>query len=169
MERCSGFKIQKAPVTEHTLEERVELHRRLLKSDDVTLFTQGGCHVFALALHERFNYPVHYIPGTAGNGVSHIYCRFVGPTPYAVDVLGFTPEDDRIWKDFGSPCRNPPFVSLTQLRSFFKPLTSDDGMCGEEWFVCAARQRADRRIEEFIDIFSGTRQERIQGLVRKLL
>ncbi len=148
-------------MTKHTLEERVERHRRLLNSDDVTLFTQGGCHVFALALHERFNYPVHYIPGTAGKGVSHVYCWFVGPTPYAVDVLGFTPENDRVWKDFGSPCRNPPLMSLTQLRSLFKPLNNDDGMCGEEWFVCPARQRADRRIHEFLNIFSGSRKERI--------
>jgi hypothetical protein len=169
MEHELDLRIQEGPGRKHSLEERVERHRQLLSLDDIKLFTEGGCHVFALALHERFKYPIHYIPGTVGKGISHIYCRFAGPTPYAVDVLGFTPEDDRIWKDFGSPCRKTPCVSLTELRSFFMPLTSDEGMCGEEWFISAARKRADRRIDEFIDIFSGGRKEQIQGSVGKLL
>src|SRR6266567_9272361 len=59
-----------ADVIKHTSEERIQLHSKLLAGDDVTLFTQGGCHVFALALHDRFKYPVHYIPGQPG--ISHI-------------------------------------------------------------------------------------------------
>jgi len=59
--------------TEHSLEERIERHKSLLNSDDVTLFTKGGCHIFAQALHERFNYPIHYIPGFGGKGIVHIY------------------------------------------------------------------------------------------------
>jgi len=159
MEHYSSLRIQKESVSKHSLEERIELHRTLLNSDDVKLFTQGGCHVFALALHERFKYPIHCIRGAFG--ISHIYCRFAGPPPYAVDVLGFTPEDDRIWKDFGSPCRQPPVISLTEMRSLFKPLTCDGGMCGADWFVCPARQRAERRIDKFIDIFCGKHKERI--------
>jgi hypothetical protein len=127
----------------------------------VTLFTQGGCHVFALALLERFSYPVHYIPGHGGKGVSHIYCQVAGTPNYAVDVLGFTPEEERVWKDFGSACRDTPAISREKLLSLFKQLADDDGMCGADWFVRPARQRAELRIDRFWDVFSGNRKERI--------
>ena len=148
-------------MSEHTPEERTRLHEELLKSDDVRLFTGGGCHVFALALHERFSYPVHYIPGLGGKGVSHIYCQVAGTPNYAVDVLGFTPEEDRVWKDFGSACRVTPAISREKLLSLFKQLADDDGMCGADWFVRPARQRAELRIDRFWDVFSGNRKERI--------
>jgi len=148
-------------MSEHTPEERTHLHEELLKSDDVRLFTGGGCHVFALALHDRFNYPVHYIPGHGGKGVSHIYCQVAGTPNYAVDVLGFTPEEDRVWKDFGSVCRVTPVISREKLLSLFKQLPEDGGMCGADWFVRPARQRAELWIDRFWDVFSGKRKERI--------
>src|SRR5438093_4273101 len=85
----------------HSLEERIQLHKDLLASDDdIRLFTQGGCHVFALALHERFNYAIRLIPGRCADSIAHIYCQVPGPPAFAVDVVGFTPEDNRVWNDF---------------------------------------------------------------------
>jgi len=142
----------------HSLEERIQLHKDLLTLDDVRLFTQGGCHVFALALHDRFTYPIRMIPGHCNKGITHIYCQFAGPPDFAVDVLGFTQEDKRVWNDFSgtSVCS----IDRTKLLDFFQPL-SQEGMCGEDWFVDEARQRADRRIEGHVDIFSGQRKVRV--------
>src|SRR5208282_6062896 len=141
----------------HTIEERIQLHKKVLDSDDVRLFTQGGCHIFALALHDRFNYPIHYIPGHSGKGVSHIYCRFAGPPHYAVDVQGFTPEGERIW-DFSGLITH--LMTREELLSLFRPLGDAAGMCGDEWFVRPARQRAECRISQFEEVFSGNRKER---------
>ncbi len=143
---------------ERSVEQRIALHKGLLDSDDIGLFTRGACHVFALALHDRFRYPIHCIPGHSGKGVSHIYCRFVGPTHYAVDALGFTIEADRVWYFSGMSTRA---ISREELISFFRPLTEAGGMCGEDWFITPARQRAERRIDQFVDVFSGGRKERI--------
>lgn len=141
----------------HSREEQIQRHKDLLASDDVCLFTNGGCHVFALALHERFNYPICVISGYSNKGIAHIYCRFVGPPAFAVNVLGFTPEGDRIWNFAGLSFH---LIDHTELLGFFQPL-SPEGMCGEDWFVQPARQRADRRIEKYADIFSGQRKIRI--------
>jgi hypothetical protein len=143
---------------EHTLEERIQLHQGLLDSDDIGLFTRGGCHIFALAIHERFNYPIHCIPGNSGKGVSHIYCRFVGPPHYAVDVLGFTLEKDRVWYFSGLSTRT---LSRAELLSLSRPLADGAGLCGDDWFVIPARQRAERCIDQFMDVFSGNRRERL--------
>jgi hypothetical protein len=142
----------------HSLEEQIQLHNKLLTLDDVCLFTKGGCHVFALALYERFGYPIRVILGHSNDGIAHIYCQFAGPPNFAVDVIGFTPEDDRMWKDFGG--LSTRLINRTELLDLFKPL-SEHGMCGEDWFVRPARQRADRRIEAYIDIFSGERKVQI--------
>jgi len=142
---------------EHTLDERIRLHKGLLDSDDVGLFTRGGCHIFALALHDRFKYP-HCIPGHSGKAVSHIYCRFVGPPHYAVDVFGFTPEADRVW-DFSG--LTTPSMSREELLLLSRPLADGTGLCSDDWFVIPARQRAERSIDQFVDVFSGNRKGRI--------
>ncbi len=142
----------------HCLQDRIRLHKELLACDDVHLFTKGACHIFALALHERFKYPIRLIPGHVSNKVAHIYCQFAGSPPYAVDALGFTPEDHRVWKDFSGT--SAPFIDRTKLLQFFQPL-SEEAMCGEEWFVRAARQRADCRIEKYVDVFSAQRKAQI--------
>jgi hypothetical protein len=143
---------------EHTLEERIEHHKGILGSNDVDLFTNGGCHIFALALHDRFHYPIHCIPGHSGKGVSHVYCLFVGPPRYAVDVLGFTPEDDRIWQFSGL---STSAMSREELLSRCRPLADGAELCGDSWFGIPARQRAECRIDQFADVFSGQRKERI--------
>ena len=145
----------------YSLQERIQHHKGLLESDDVHLFCNGGCHVFALALHERFNYPIHLIPGHSNNRVAHIYCKFAGSPAYAVDVLGFTPEDDRVWRDFSG--LSVSYIDRTNLLQFYQPL-SNEGMCGEDWFVRPARQRADCRIEKYIDVFSGQLKARIADI-----
>ena len=81
-------------------------------------------------------------------------------------MLGFTPEGDRVW-EFGD--KYTCAITRGKLLSFFKPLTSDGGMCGEDWFIDAARQRAERRIDEYVEFFSGKKRQRIPNLVRKLL
>lgn len=144
----------------HSLQERIRLHKELLASnDDVHLFRHGGCHVFALALHERFNYPLRVIPGHDNNGIAHIYCKFAGTPAFAVDVLGFTLEDDLVWKCFASPGATR-CISRVELVGLFEPL-SLERMCGEDWFVQPARERAERRIERYMEIFSGQRKVQI--------
>lgn len=70
----------------------IQKHRSLLHaSDDVVLFTQGGCGVFALALHDVFGYPIHIIPGHGGEGIAHLFGWLSAEEPYAIDVMGATP------------------------------------------------------------------------------
>jgi hypothetical protein len=138
----------------HSKEQRAKRLQALLSSDDVALFTNGGCHVFALTLHDRFKYPIHYIPGHT-KGISHIYCR-VGPPWFGVDVSGFTPEDKLTWH-FSGDWRSP-HLSRSELLSIFQPLSEDEQpgtMCGDEWFVPPARERAERRIDKFLGVYSG--------------
>lgn len=145
-------------VMKYSLQKRIVQHEELLTFDDVGLFTKGGCHVFALALHEKFGYPIRVIPGQSEGRLAHIYCQFAGPPAFAVDVIGFTPESFRVWDDFSGLSSH--FIDRTDLLNLFKPL-SESGMCGEDWFVHAARQRADSRIEAYGDIFSGQRKLKI--------
>lgn len=146
----------------HSLQDRIRLHKGLLASnDDVHLFRKGGCHVFALALHERFNYPLRVIPGHDNNGIAHIYCKFAGPPTFAVDVLGFTLEDDLVWECFASPATATRCINRTELVGLFQPLSREGMLCGEDWFVQPARERADRRIKKYMEIFSGQRKVQI--------
>ena len=109
--------------------------------------------MFALALHDRFKYPVYRISG------SHVYCRFAGPSEsYSVDVEGWIRESDRVW-EFG--CGSVSHLSREQLLELFKRISDVSGLCGEDWFVQPAQKRADQFIEKHIDVFSGLRKVRL--------
>src|SRR5437016_6065552 len=67
---------------------------KMLDEDDVTLFLHGACHVFVLALHQRFGYPMFLLRdlGTLDQkSAAHVYCRFSDSA--SVDVAGIAPEN----------------------------------------------------------------------------
>jgi hypothetical protein len=153
--RSAAFEATKhAPLlTLLAMEQRYET---LLQGSDEILFLQGGCHVFALALHDRFDYVLicvkHVNP--ASRCVPHVYCKSGG---YAVDVMGFTPEklllDAKRWN-------LPPFFAAT-----FKPSELEDhyvctvpcpGLYADFTFMQRARIRAEQRIDDYIAHYNGT-------------
>lgn len=137
----------------HSKEDREARHRRLLAGDDdVVLFTQGGCAVFALVLHQEFGYRIRYIPGHGGVSISHVFCHLLADAEYAVDVIGTKITSDRVW-DFGGLCA--PFISADNLRSKFVGL-AQEGLLGESWFVEPAAVRAQARIQKYRSYFDGT-------------
>jgi hypothetical protein len=137
----------------HSKEDREAKHRGLLAGDDdVVLFTQGGCAVFAVVLQRVFDYPIRYIPGHDGVSISHVFCHLLADTEYAVDVVGTKITSDRVW-DFGGLCA--PFISADDLQSKFVGL-AQEGLLGESWFVEPAAVRAQARIQKYRPYFDGT-------------
>jgi hypothetical protein len=141
----------------HSKEEHEALHRALLAGDDVKLFTQGGCAIFATALHHEFKYPIHYVPGHGGHSISHVFCLLMSDGEFAVDALGTKHASDRVW-DFAGDCAPP--MSLAELQSRFCGL-GEEGFLQEPWFVDPTTVRALARIQKYRAYFDGTKKELI--------
>ena len=146
---------------ERSKEEKEAHHRALLKDDDdVRLFTNGGCGVFAKAIHEAFGYPLHYIPGHDSQRISHVYCRLASEgLNYAIDVIGSTREDERVWKGFGGLCA--PEITLAELEARMVA-GGEETLFGERWFLEAAAVRAMARIQSYRQYFDGTKKAVIE-------
>ncbi len=143
-------------------EEQISHHKALLDDpNDIKLFTNGGCGVFALTLHLKFDYKVRYIPGHDEGRISHVYCQLVSDGNFAVDVAGTKAEGERVYKDFGGLCA--PSITEQQLRAFFRP-AGEIGLFGESWFIDAATKRANNHIEKYIPHFDGTQKCHIPGI-----
>ena len=128
--------------------------KKLFQGSDECLFLCGGCHVFAEALHERFQYPLVCVRECSSNCVPHAYCRY---GEYLVDVMGFTREtqilDVRKWNV-------PPFftipVTLSEMKSYYVQTIPCSGLYGDKSFLCRARRRAEKRIKDYIMFYDGT-------------
>lgn len=137
-----------------------ERFKRLLQADDECLFLNGACHVFALALHERFHYPLVLVllADEIKQNVPHVFCR---SSEFAVDVIGFTPEkqlvDAKQWNESRSmpqSCVIP--VTRQELESHYVQTVPCPGLYGDELFLCEARLRAETRITHYMKFYDGT-------------
>ena len=147
-----------------TKEEEDYLQHRfgsLLNGPDVELFSHGGCHIFAAALHKRFGYPLFIVPGD-GKGVSHVYCRYDGTPPYCVDALGFTREDIRIYDQLVRDYVKP--ISPEELKDYQTHIRGP-GLFSQPWFYESALQRAEKRLETHLAYFDGTLKERVPDAI----
>jgi hypothetical protein len=132
-------------------------YNSLLAGPDIELFSWGGCHIFARALHDRFSYPIILVPGD-DNGVSHIYCRFSDGYDYCVDVLGFTREDIRVYKQLLRDYVTP--ISLPDLQRH-ETSVRGPGLFSASWFTDPAYLKARSRIDTYLPYFDGTLRERV--------
>ena len=135
-------------------------YQDLLNRSDEYLFLNGGCHVFALALHEQFRYPLVCVRKSCSNCVPHVYCRY---GEYLVDVMGFAHEkqvlDTQLWNV------HPFFATLatlSELESHYVVTFPCSGLYGDELFLCQARLRAERRITDYITFYNGTCRQSIE-------
>lgn len=140
-------------IEQHTKAEYEALYRDLLTRDDVHLFTQGGCAIFAITLHETFGFPIRWIPGHDGVSASHVYCRIYLDNGYAVDVTGTKDEAVRVLDDFGGLGAND--IDLVGLRQMFRPV-GERGFVIEPWFVEPATARAHARIQRYRPYYDGS-------------
>src|SRR5438876_6958554 len=114
----------------------------MLEEDEGRLFLHGACHVFALALHESFNYPIVLLQDTTAEqskSATHVYCRF--SNWQSVDVVGIAREEDALaelgW--IGAKYR-PRKVSPSELENYFT-LTEGGGLYAAAVFLSVARAR----------------------------
>ena len=63
-------------------------------------FLHGYCHIFALALHKKFDYPI-YIIKDENNETIHYYCKnIIKNEPVYIDVRGITNDLDAFASEF---------------------------------------------------------------------
>ena len=138
-----------------------ERYEKLLQGNDEYVFLNGGCHVFALALHQRCRYPLVCLRDSSSNCVPHVYCRYA---EYLVDVMGFNPEQDILeaqkWTPHdGYSAEEVTPLGLEQSYIFVFPC---HGLYGNPDFLLEARTRADTRIRDYIVSFDGTCKQSIK-------
>ena len=63
-------------------------------------FLHGYCHIFALALHNQFHYPI-YVIKNSNNEIVHFYCKDIfKDKPIYIDVRGITNDFDTFANEF---------------------------------------------------------------------
>lgn len=146
-------------------EEQETRFRALLASeDDVALFAEGGCFVFAAALHEVLGYKLLRIPGHSDFAtqdvlpVSHLFGLLVDGGEFAVDVKGTRKVED-VMRAFGGT--QAVLTSMPELLRW--RADPRRGIFAKPWFYDAAIVRARRRIERFRPYFSGETKEMVPG------
>lgn len=126
----------------------------------MALFGEGGCLVFAIALHEIFGYKFVWIPGHSDFAVqgvvavSHVFCLLVDKDEYAIDVRG-TRHVREVLDCFGGT--EAVITSLPELLAW--RADPRHGIYPEQWFHDAAILRARTRIEKHRPYFDGTKKE----------
>lgn len=133
-----------------------ERYQPLLGSSAIELFTQGGCHVFASALVQSFSYPLRIILGDGPNAISHVYCVSAQHPGYAIDVLGFSNEANRMWEIGRFERRD---ISPEELRKYFRT-TLGPGLFAPTTFWKPAYEKAMARIAEYRSYYDSSRVER---------
>jgi hypothetical protein len=127
--------------------------------DDENLFLNGGCHVFALSLHERLQLPLFLVRESASPNAAHVFCR---SGEFAIDVMGFTLEQDiieaKVWI-------HPSWVveeasPLEMEKNYIYSLCP--GLCAEPSFLRLAHARAKKRIDDYIKFYDGTFKRQIR-------
>jgi hypothetical protein len=140
----------------------------MLKEDNPTLFLHGACHVFALVLHETFDYPIVLLQESAAKqlkNATHVYCLL--SEGWSVDVVGIAREQVALeelgW--IGTKYRRLK-VSPQKLQDYCT-VTEGGGLYANEEFLIEARLRAKIQMEAFKDYYSGAIRASVPGLRRR--
>ena len=132
-------------------------YANLLKEDDVTLFRSGACHVFTLALHERFGYPMSLIRDFRvphQKNATHVYCHFSGT--HSVDVVGIAPEKIALAElGWSGPNYSRVEASPNEIKTFYTT-ESGGGLYADLEFLTLTQERAQKRIKTYRDYYSET-------------
>jgi hypothetical protein len=127
--------------------------------DDVALFTEGGCSIFALALHEQFRYNLAWIPGHPDSSVdgiypvSHVFGLLLDGGEFAVDVWGTRTACSVVDGFGGCYAHKVAADELTRWRN-----DPRRGIFPEQWFWEGATARARLRIARYREYFDGTQK-----------
>ena len=131
-------------------------YRPYLSGSPVKLFTEGACHVFAVALHRHFDYPLSFFRKDTQGGISHVFCRFPPEDVYAVDAWGFSRFRDREWELGNLPIAS---ISLDDLVGHFCT-KGESALFGHKVFWEPAYAIAEERIWNLRQFFDGTACQR---------
>lgn len=141
------------------MEERAT---RLLNLPDDVLFGHGGCHVFALALHDAFHLPLLWVREEDGPH-DHVACSSGGGL---LDFFGWFSHAEYIHEEIldGHPIRFVPVEEEVLKRRFI--FTRGPGYYAHPEFYSSAAERARTWIAKHREYFDGTKQVAIPGLCR---
>src|SRR5438093_975082 len=120
----------------------------MVEVEDDTLFLHGACHVFALALHERFNYQIVLLQDRTAeepkNAAVHVYCLF--SEGQSVDVVGISREEEALEELELSGSKYLKLKVLAKELEKYFTVTEGSGLCADPEFLRATRARAEPRI-----------------------
>jgi hypothetical protein len=127
------------------------------------LFAHGGCHVFALALKERFSYPLLWVREEGGPH-DHVACA--PEHGRLLDVFGWFSHDEYRREEMLDR-RQISFLLIQEeevkRRFIFAP---GQGYYAHPDFFCPATERARTWIAKYREYFDGTRKVTIPSLHR---
>ena len=116
----------------------------LLKQNDEDLFSNGGCHVFAVCLAEILSYPIRLLRDTSiplPGGVVHVYC--LPATDVMIDFRGRSSERSyRDRKRYDFPPYQAETVSVECIKTLYVDNFGHGGLYADPRFIEAARSRA---------------------------
>jgi len=141
-----------------------ERAKRLLQMDEGTLFTHGGCHVFALALRKRFQYPLVGVRVQGKGGCPHIACA---PEPRVVlDVFGWFQQAEYARGELSElAALSFQQIEEEQLDSW-STQGDGEGLYVHPSFLVSATEKANTWIERHVEHFNGIDKRPIPGLCR---
>jgi hypothetical protein len=129
-------------------------YKELLQGSDEDLFLKGGCHVFALALEQKFHYPLVLVRDNRDGSVPHVFCR---SGEFAmVDVMGFTIErdifDKRLWIQ---PAYSVEKIAPPEFEKYYVDKRVP-GLYADKLFMQQAHDKAEKRITDYMRFYDGT-------------
>jgi hypothetical protein len=122
-----------------TVEEKRKFKELLWKESDEIFFSAGMCHVFAIAMHRRYGYPLKVMQKSDGR-ISHAYCERNGQ-PF--DVRGDKITLRRFFENFSGRTREITEDELEYLFSGENWNGDVYGLWGEEPFLAQSFDRAE--------------------------
>jgi len=115
----------------------------LWHEDDLAFFGGGACHIFALELHRKYQYPLWLVENEDGQ-ISHVYCIRKGQ-PFDVTAGR---------ENLSYPCHRYPGTSRATTEEALLALFTGDnrdgsryGLWGDPEFITRATERAKRCVE----------------------
>jgi hypothetical protein len=129
---------------EYNIQSKRVLQESLLEDpNEECLFGHGACHVFALALHRRYGYPLELRENENGK-ISHVYCL---RNSECLDIRGLGVTKAHFFECYPGTSRS---VRRDELESMFLGENWDGrkyGLWGEEPWLTKAMQRAERCLD----------------------
>lgn len=116
----------------------------LLSEADETLFTEGGCHIFAVCLVEVFRYPLRLLRNITSphpGGIVHVYC--LPANDVMIDFHGRNSERSYLRANgYHSSPYQVDSISLSRIAELSVNEFGRGGLYAEARFVETARRRA---------------------------